>query len=46
METVRLAPKAEVSLYPWKDSKDRIEQAVRHGRTFLPAYQPLAAAAQ
>jgi pimeloyl-ACP methyl ester carboxylesterase len=46
METVRLAPKAEASLYPWKDSQDHIEQAVRHVRTFLRAHQPLAAAAQ
>jgi pimeloyl-ACP methyl ester carboxylesterase len=44
METVRLAPKAEVSLYPWKDSKDRIQQAVRHVRTFLRAHQPAIAA--
>ena len=29
METVRLASKAEVSLYPWKDSEDHIQQAVR-----------------
>jgi pimeloyl-ACP methyl ester carboxylesterase len=46
METVRLAPQAEVSLYPWKDSKEHIEQAVSHVRTFLRAHQPLAAAAQ
>jgi hypothetical protein len=29
METARLAPKAEVSLYPWKASKDQIPQAAR-----------------
>ena len=46
METVRLAPKAEASLYPWKDSQDHIEEAVRHVRTFLRANQPMAAAAQ
>ena len=34
METVRLAPKAEVSLYPWKASKDQIPQAVRQVREF------------
>jgi pimeloyl-ACP methyl ester carboxylesterase len=44
METVRLAPKSEVSLYPWKESKDQITQAVRHVRTFLKAHQPVPAA--
>jgi pimeloyl-ACP methyl ester carboxylesterase len=44
METVRLAPKAEVSLYPWKDSKDHIQQAVRHVRDFLRAHHPVTAA--
>ena len=43
METVRLAPNAEVSLYPWKDRKDTIAQAVRHVRTFLRAHAPAAA---
>jgi hypothetical protein len=43
METVRLAPKAEVSIYPWKDSKEQIQQAVRHVRTFLRTHQPLTA---
>jgi hypothetical protein len=53
METVRLAPNAQVSLYPWKDTADKIPLAVRHIRTFLRAHQPalqarqpLAAAAQ
>jgi pimeloyl-ACP methyl ester carboxylesterase len=40
METVSLAPKAEVSIYPWKDPKDLIPQAVRHVRDFLRAHQP------
>ena len=46
METVRLAPNAEASIYPWKDTKEHLEQAVRHVRTFLRAHQPVAAAAQ
>src|ERR1700736_3191545 len=45
METVLLAPKAEVSLYPWKEPKDRIPLAVRHVRSFLRAHRPLTAAA-
>ena len=44
METVHLAPNAQVSLYPWKDTKDKIPLAVRHIRTFLRAYRPVAGA--
>jgi pimeloyl-ACP methyl ester carboxylesterase len=44
METVRLAPKAEVSIYPWKASKDQIPQAVRQVRDFLRAHHPVTAA--
>jgi len=44
METVRLAPKAEVSLYPWKASTDQIPQAVRQVRDFLRAHQPVTSA--
>ena len=29
METVHLAPNAQVSLYPWKDTPDKIRLAVR-----------------
>jgi hypothetical protein len=43
METVHLAPNAQVSLYPWKDTPDKIPLAVRHVRTFLRAYRPAAA---
>jgi hypothetical protein len=41
METVHLAPNAQVSLYPWKDTPDKIPLAVRHIRTFLRAHQPV-----
>jgi pimeloyl-ACP methyl ester carboxylesterase len=44
METVHLAPKSEVSLYPWKDTPDHVQQAVSHVRTFLRAHQPETAA--
>ena len=40
MESALLAPKAEVSLYPWKEPKERIALAVRHIRTFLGAHRP------
>jgi pimeloyl-ACP methyl ester carboxylesterase len=44
MESALLAPQAEVSLYPWKEPKDRVPLAVRHVRTFLRAHRPAAAA--
>jgi pimeloyl-ACP methyl ester carboxylesterase len=37
MESARLAPNAQVSLYPWKDPPELIPLAVRHIRTFLRA---------
>jgi hypothetical protein len=40
MESVSLAPNAQVSLYPWKEPKERIPLAVRHVRTFLRANKP------
>jgi pimeloyl-ACP methyl ester carboxylesterase len=43
METVRLAPKAEVSIYPWKEPKSLIPQAVQHVRQFLQAHRPVTA---
>jgi hypothetical protein len=44
METVHLAPNAQVSLYPWQDTPDKIPLAVRHIRTFPRAHRPAAAA--
>jgi pimeloyl-ACP methyl ester carboxylesterase len=44
MESARLAPNAQVSLYPWKEPKDLIPLAVRHVRTFLQANRPETAA--
>jgi hypothetical protein len=41
---VRLAPNAQVSLYPWKDTAAKTPLAVRHIRAFLPAHRPVAAA--
>ena len=40
METVDLAPNAEVSIYPWKDSQDHIDEAVGHVRNFLSTHCP------
>ena len=44
MESVRLAPNAQVSLYPWKEHTDQIPLAVRHVHTFLRAHQPVTVA--
>jgi pimeloyl-ACP methyl ester carboxylesterase len=43
MEAAMLAPKSEVSMYPWKDPKERIPIAVRQVHSFLRAHQPLTA---
>jgi len=40
METVHLAPNAQVSLYPWKANPEQITIALRHVRTFLKANRP------
>lgn len=45
MEVAMLAPNSQVSLYPWKDTPDKIPLAVRHVRMFLEANRPAAAAA-
>jgi pimeloyl-ACP methyl ester carboxylesterase len=43
METAMLAPNAEVSIFPWKEPKERIPLAVRQIRSFLRAHRPVAA---
>jgi pimeloyl-ACP methyl ester carboxylesterase len=43
METAMLAPKAEVSMFPWKEPKERIPLAVRQIRSFLKAHRPASA---
>jgi pimeloyl-ACP methyl ester carboxylesterase len=43
METVHLAPKADVSIYPWKEPRSLIPQAVRQVRDFLRAHHPVTA---
>jgi len=40
MEAAMLAPKAEVSMFPWKEPKERIPLAVRQIRSFLRAPWP------
>src|SRR5258708_6294599 len=45
MESAMLAPNAEVSMFPWKEPKERIPLAVRQIRSFLRAHRPAAAQA-
>jgi pimeloyl-ACP methyl ester carboxylesterase len=40
MEAAMLAPNAEVSMFPWKEPKERIPLAVRQIRSFLRAHRP------
>jgi pimeloyl-ACP methyl ester carboxylesterase len=43
MEAAMLAPKAEVSMFPWKEPKERIPLAVRQIHSFLRAHRPASA---
>ncbi len=43
MEAAMLAPNAEVSMFPWKEPKERIPLAVRQVRSFLRAHRPASA---
>jgi pimeloyl-ACP methyl ester carboxylesterase len=40
MEAAMLAPKSEVSIFPWKQPKERIPIAVRQIHSFLRAHRP------
>jgi len=39
MESAMLAPKGEVSMFPWKEPKERIPLAIRQIRSFLRAHR-------
>jgi len=41
MEAAMLAPKAELSMFPWKEPVERIPLAVRQIRSFLRAHRPV-----
>ena len=43
MEAAMLAPKAEVSMFPWKEPKERIPLALRQIHSFLKAHRPVSA---
>jgi hypothetical protein len=40
MEAAMLAPNSEVSMFPWKEPKERIPLAVRQIHSFLKAHRP------
>ena len=44
MDVVELAPKAEVTVYPWREPKDLLDKTVNQVRDFLRAHQPATAA--
>jgi hypothetical protein len=39
MEAAMLAPNAEVSMFPWKEPKERIPLAIRQIKSFLRAHR-------
>ena len=41
MDIFKLAPNAEVSMYPWKEPKELIPAAVARARSFLKAHAPV-----
>ena len=43
MEVAELAPNAEVTIYPWKDTAELKAEAVEHVRSFLKAHEPVTA---
>ena len=45
MEVANLAPNSEVTIYPWKDSQQHIDEVVAHARRFLKTHEPVAAKA-
>ena len=44
MDLVDLAPKAQVTVYPWKEEEGIKANTINQVREFLQAHQPVAAA--
>ena len=44
MELIALAPKAEATVYPWKEREDVLAKTIQQVRDFLKAHQPATAA--
>ena len=45
MEVASLAPNAETTIFPWKDTQQHIDETVAHARRFLKTHEPVAAKA-
>lgn len=45
MEVANLAPNSDVTIYPWKDSQEHIDEVVAHARRFLMSHVPAVATA-
>ena len=43
MEVAGLAPNSEVTIYPWKDTQEHVDEVVEHARRFLQAHAPAGA---
>ncbi len=41
MEVAELAPNAEVTMYPWKDTQEHIDETVEQVRGFLKKHEPV-----
>ncbi|HEY2399983.1 MAG TPA: alpha/beta hydrolase [Steroidobacteraceae bacterium] len=41
MDVAALAPKAEVTVYPWREPKELLDQTINQVREFLLAHQPV-----
>ena len=41
MEVAHLAPNAETTIFPWKDSQEHIDEVVEHARQFLKVHNPI-----
>jgi len=46
VDIASLAPKAEVTVYPWREPPELLARTIDRVRTFLQAHQPVRAAAQ
>jgi hypothetical protein len=44
IDVASLAPNAEITVYPWKDSPELKARTINRVRTFLKAHQPVTAA--
>ena len=45
MEVAGLAPNSEVTIYPWKDTQEHVDEVVAHARRFLKTHEPAVATA-